>query len=144
MHGKVGTAIKSARQRTAIKIFHNSQRGTTREGKIKIEARNKTGGDIIDLATVQSGKGDRSIDVVESGNAGCPGGEPFPDRNSIGNIRSQYDEVRIAHRLGVALSKFDQGSIKFDPAVFRVFQVTMLSVPRHIAFKKRNGMAEIG
>src|SRR5215210_7498498 len=108
MHGKIGTTIKSARQRTAIKIFHDSQCGTAGEGKIKIEPRNKAWGDIVDFAILQSGEGDGSIDVVESRNPGGASGEPFPDRNSIGNIRSQYDEVRIAHRFRVAPSKFNQ------------------------------------
>src|SRR5215213_1683605 len=143
MHGKIGTTIKRARQRTAIEILHDSQRGTSGEGKIKIEARNQTRRDIINLAIVESGERDGSIDVVESRNAGCARGEPFPDRNSIGNIRSQDYEVGIAHQSRVTLRKFNERSIQADSAVFRIFQVAMLPVPRHVALKKCNGMTEI-
>src|SRR3979490_1535364 len=106
MHTEICAAIQLARQRTSVKILDDPERRAPRKGQIEIEARNQPWRDVIDLVVFQPGQRDRRIYVVKSSDADGAPREPFSDRDTIGNIGAENDEVGIPDQFRIMARKF--------------------------------------
>src|SRR5690606_2576201 len=78
---------------------------STGEGEIEVVRGDHGRSEILMIAPLQLGEGDRGIDVVECGHAARGGGDPLTDLYSLGNVRSDQHQVSLPHAFRMPVPK---------------------------------------
>ena len=111
------------------------------EGQIQIEARHQVGRDILVVSPAQFTERHRGIDVVEGTDAGRDLQHPAGDRDAIGHIGAEHDQISGRDGSGEAAAQLVQVTVQAGRRERRARQILVRRVPGHVALEEQDPVA---
>ena len=111
---------------------------TAGEREVEIETRDQIGMEVLEIAARQLRERDRSIDVVERGDAFRGARYPFADCDALPHVRADDDEVGFAHALLELPLELRQRAVQTRGAERWLREIAIGGVPGNVALEKQH------